>query len=57
MPKLPVMAAVAVRKKVVSIDHFSPGFCFQLLQIFLFVRSNQGQLYVLMALKIKEKYD
>merc|ERR1712105_471772 len=25
---LPVMAAVAVRKKVVSIGHFSPSFCF-----------------------------
>ena len=54
---LPVIAAVAVRKKVVSIGHFSPNFCFQSLQIFLFVRSNQGQLYVLMALKIREKYD
>ena len=107
------MAAVAVRKKVVSIGHFSPSFCFQSLQIFFsrvlrdstprfvgpsarpsvrfcvfrphcscpndevtsimapahphatgvavypalfFVRSNQGQLYVLMAMKIKEKY-
>ena len=26
---LPVMAAVAVRKKVVSIGHFSPSFCLQ----------------------------
>ena len=26
---LPVMAAVAVRKKVVSIGHFSPCFCLQ----------------------------
>ena len=49
-PFLPVMAAVAVRKEVVSIDHFSPSFCFQSLQIFLFVKSNQKQLYVLIAL-------
>ena len=34
--KIPVMAAVAVRKKVVSVGHFSPSFCFQSLQIFLF---------------------
>ena len=36
--KIPKMAAVTVRKKVVSIGHFS-------LQIFLFVRSNQEKLY------------
>ena len=52
---LPVMAAVAVRKKVVSIGHFSPSFYLQSLQLFLFVRSNQEQLYVLIALKIREK--
>ena len=51
---LPVMAAVAVRKKVVSIGHFSPSFYFQSLQFFLFARSNQEQLYVLIALKIRE---
>ena len=54
---IPVMAAVAVRKKVVSIGHFSPSFCFWLLQIFLFVRSNQKQLYELIALKIRKKKD
>ena len=37
---LPVLAAVAVRKKVVGIGHFSPSFYLQSLQIFLFVRSN-----------------
>ena len=52
---LPVMAAIAMRKKVVSIGHFSPSFCLQLLQIFSFVRLNQEPLYVLIALKIKEK--
>ena len=51
---LPVMAAVAVRKKVVSIGHFSPCFYLQSLNFF-FVRSNQKQLYVLIALKIREK--
>ena len=34
------MAAVAVRKKVVSIGHFSPSFCFQSVQIILLVRSK-----------------
>ena len=52
---VPVMAAVAVRKKVVSIGYFSPSFLFLSLQFFLFVRSNQEQLYVLVALKIREK--
>ena len=52
---LTVMAAIAVRKKVISIGHFSPCFCLQSLQFFLFVRSNQEQLYVLNALKIREK--
>ena len=52
---LPVMPAVAVRKKVVSISHFSKSFYFQLLQIFLFGKSNQKQLYVLIALKIREQ--
>ena len=52
---IPVMAAVAMRKKVVSIGHFSPSFYLQSLQLFLFVRSNQEQLYVLIALKIREK--
>ena len=52
---VPVMAAVAMRKKVVSIGHFSPCFCFQSPKSFFFVRSNQKQLYVLIALKIREK--
>ena len=49
------MAAVAARKKVVNIGHFSLCFCLQSLNFFLFVRSNQKQLNVLIALKIKEK--
>ena len=44
---LPIMAAVAVRKKVVSVVHSSLGFSLQSLQFYLFVRSNQEQLYVL----------
>ena len=36
---IPVMAAVAVRKKVVGIDHCSPTLCLQSRQLFLFVRS------------------
>ena len=52
---VPVVAAIAVRKKVISIGHFSPCFCLQSLQIFLFVRRNQEQLYALNALKIREK--
>ena len=55
MEILPVMAAVAVRKKVVSIGYFSPYFCLQSLKFLLFVTSNQKQLYVLIALKITEK--
>ena len=51
------MASIAVRKKVISIDHFSLCFQLQLLRFFLFVRSNQEQLYVLNALKIREKFD
>ena len=50
-----VMAAVAVMKKVVSIGHFSPIFCFLSLQSFLFVSSNQEQLHVMIALEIREK--
>ena len=52
---VPVMATVAVRKKVVSIRQFSPNFYFQFLQSFLFVRSKQQYLYVLIELKIREK--
>ena len=52
---IPVMAAVAVRKKVVSIGHFSPSFCFQLLQILLFVRLIQEQLSISNALKIRKE--
>ena len=36
-----VMAAVAVRKKVVSIGHFLPRFYLQSIQIFVFIRLNQ----------------
>ena len=49
------MAAIAMRKKVVSIGHFSPCFRLQSLQTFLFVRLNQEQLLVLNALKTREK--
>ena len=52
---LPVMAAVAVRKKVVSIGPFSPCFYLQSLKFFLSVRLKQKQLYVLIAVKIREK--
>ena len=52
---LPVMAAIAVRKKAISIGHFSLCFRFQSLQFFFFVRLNQEQLYVLNAPKIREK--
>ena len=48
------MAAIAVKKKVISMDHFSPSFHLQSLQIFLFVRSNQKQSYILNALKIRK---
>ena len=48
------MAAVAVRKKGVSIGDFSPSLCLQSLQFSLLVRSNQEQLYVIIALKISE---
>ena len=41
------MAAIAVRKKVISIGHFSPCFRPQSLQFFLFVRLNQELLYEL----------
>ena len=37
----PVMGAIAVRKKVISIGHLSPCFRLQSLQFLLFVRSNQ----------------
>ena len=52
---LPVMSAIGVRKKVVSIGYFSPSFRLQSLQFFLVVRLNGKLLYVLNALKIKEK--
>ena len=52
---LPVMAAVAMRKKVVSIGHFSPSLCLWSLKLFLFIRSNQEQLCILIALKIREE--
>ena len=50
------MAAIAV-KKIVSINHFSPSFSQQSLQFFLTVRFNQEQLYILIELKTREKYD
>ena len=53
--QIPVMAAIAVRKKVISMGHFSPCFRLQLMQIILFVRLNQVQLSILNALKIREK--
>ena len=55
-PNVPVMATVTVRKKVVSVGHFSPSFCLQSLQIFFLVdqiKSNCN--YVLSVLKIREK--
>ena len=51
------MAAVAVRKKVVSIGHFSPSFYLQSLQFFLFIRLNQELLYESIALKIRKKIE
>ena len=39
--KVPVMAAIAVRKKVISIGHFSPCFHLQSLQFFFYFQSNQ----------------
>ena len=53
LPFLPVMAAIAERKKVISIGHFLPCFRLQSMQSFLFLRINQKQLYELNALKIK----
>ena len=53
---IPVMAAVVVMKKVLSIGRFSPSVYLQSLHFF-FVWSNQQQLYVSIALKICEKYD
>ena len=52
---IPVKAAIAVRQKVVSFSSFPPSFRLQSLQLFLFVRINQEQLYVSIALIIKEK--
>ena len=45
--RLPVMAAIAMRKNFVRIDHLPPSFCLKSLKFF--------SLYVLIALKIKEK--
>ena len=53
--QISVMAAIAVRKNVISIGHFSPWFHLQSLQIFSFVKINQEQLYVLNALKNQRK--
>ena len=55
LKELPVMAAIAVRKKVISIGHFSACFRLQSLKFILFFRLNQEQLYVLNALKIREE--
>ena len=38
-------------RNVVSVGHWSPSFYLLSLQFFLVVRSNQEQLYVLIALK------
>ena len=54
---VPVMAAVAVRKKVVSIGHllaFTKILCLVTANFFS-IRSNKEQLYELIALKIREK--
>ena len=51
---IPAMAAVAVRKKVVSIGHFFYAFIFSHCNFFLL---DQEQLYVLIALKFREKWD
>ena len=53
--KIPVMAAIAVRKKVISVGHFSLYFHLQSLQISLFVRLNQEQFYIFNALETREK--
>ena len=52
---IPVMAAIAVRKKVVSIGHFSPCFYLQSLNFFYLLDQVKSNLYVWIALKIKEK--
>ena len=54
---IPVMAAVAVRKKVISIGHFSPSFYLQSLQFFILIRLNQELLYESIALKIRKKIE
>ena len=54
---LPVIAAIAVRKKFVSTGYFSLSFYLQSLQLLLFVRLYQKLLYELIALKIRKKSD
>ena len=43
--KIPVMAAIAVRKKVVRIGHFSPSFCPQSLYFFLLDQIKSNRMY------------
>ena len=43
-----------MRKKVVSIGHFLPKLFSSVTAIFSFVKSDQEQLHVLIALKIRE---
>ena len=50
-----VMAAVAVRKKVVSIGHFSPSFRLQSLQSFLFASRGAGSVKLPRSMKIPTK--
>ena len=49
-----VIEAIAM-KKIVSIGHFPQSYFLESQQFFLFVRLNQEQLYVLIALKIRKK--
>ena len=52
---IPVMEAIAERKKVVSIGHLHHAFVFSHYKFFLFVELNQEQLSVFNALEIREK--
>ena len=57
---LPVMAAIAARKKVISIGHFSLSVCLQSLNLFLLdqIKSNSIYwFYILIILKIREIQD
>ena len=52
---IPVMEAIAERKKVVSIGHLHHALVFSHCNLFLFVELNQKQLSVFNALEIREK--